>query len=106
MTKLNYLAMDRPDIRHAASTMVSHASSPKDAEMVKLKRLGRFLIGRPITWTHCIWEVRSDHIMAYTDSEWAANRKDRRPVSGGMLVHNGRLLRFWSRLQKAVRLSS
>ena len=31
------LAMDRPDIRNAASTMDRHASSPKDADMVKLK---------------------------------------------------------------------
>ena len=30
--------------------------------------------------------------MAYADSDWAANREDRRPVSGGMLVHNGRTL--------------
>ena len=44
--------------------------------------------------------------MAYTDSDWAANREDRRSVSGGMLVHNGGLLRFWSRRQKAVSLSS
>ena len=44
--------------------------------------------------------------MAYTDSDWAANRGDRRSVSGGMLVHNGGLLRFWSRRQKAVSLSS
>ena len=50
--------------------------------------------------------VRSDRIMAYTDSDWAANREDGRSVSGGMLVHNGGLLRFWSRRQKAVSLSS
>ena len=49
--------------------------------------------------------MRSDHIMAYTDSDLAANREDGRSVSGGMLVHNGGLLRFWSRRQKAVSLS-
>ena len=94
VAKLNYLAMDRPDIRYAASTMGSQASSPKDADMVRLKRVGQFLIGRPITWTHYRWRVRSDRIMAFTDSDWAANREDRR------------LLRFWSRRQKAVSLSS
>ena len=91
VAKLNYLAMDRPDIRYAASTMGSQASSPKDADMVRLKRVGRFLIGRPITRTHYRWGVRSDRIMAYTDSDWAANREDRRSVSGGMLVHSGGL---------------
>ena len=40
---------------------------------------------RSITWTHYRWGVRSDRIMAYTDSDRAANREDRRSVSGGML---------------------
>ena len=39
-------------------------------------------------------------------SDWAANREDRHSVSGEMLVYNGGLLRFWSRWQKAVSLSS
>ena len=55
VAKLNYLAMDRPDIRYAASIMRSRASNPKDADMVKLKRAGRFLIGRPIAWTQYRW---------------------------------------------------
>ena len=95
--KVEFLAMDRPDIRYAASTMGSQASSPEDVDMVRLKRVVRFLIGRPITWTHCRLGVRSDRIMAYTDSDWAANREDRHSVSRGMLVHYGGLLRFWSR---------
>ena len=78
-----------PDIRYAASIMGSHASSPKDAYMVMVKRVERFLIKRPITWTHYRWGVRSYHIMTYTDSDWAANREDRRSGGGGMLLHNG-----------------
>ena len=33
-------------------------------------------------------------------------KESRRSMSGGMLVHNGALLRFWSRKQKVVALSS
>ena len=40
VAKLNYLAMDRPDIRCAASTMGSQASSPKDVDMVRFKKSG------------------------------------------------------------------
>ena len=92
VAKLDLLAMACPDLRYAASIMGSHASSPKDADMVIPRRVGRFLIGRPITWTHDRWRVLSLHIMAFTDSDWAANREDRRSVSGGMLVHNRELL--------------
>ena len=42
LAKMNYLAMDRPDIRYAASTMGSQASSPNDADMVRLKEWGDF----------------------------------------------------------------
>ena len=63
VAKLNYLAMDRPDIRYAASTMESPASSPTDADMVRLKIAGRCLIGRPITWTPYRWggAIRPNH---------------------------------------------
>ena len=56
VAKLNHLTMDRPDIRYAASIMGSHALRPKDADMVMLERVRRFLIKRPITWTHNRWE--------------------------------------------------
>ena len=86
VAKLNYLAVDHPDIRYAASI------------------IERFLLGRPTTWTHHHWvEVLSDHIMAYGD--WAANRENRRSLSGRMLLHSDGFLRFWSRRQKAVSLS-
>ena len=52
LAKLNLLAMDRPDIRYAASIKVSHASSPKEADTVKLNRVEQSLLGRPTTWTH------------------------------------------------------
>ena len=48
VANLNYLAMDRPDIRYAASTMGSHASSPKHADKVKLERVERFWGDRPL----------------------------------------------------------
>ena len=45
-------------------------------------------------------------IQAFSDSDWASSREDRKSVSGGMLVHNGVLVRFWARKQKAISLSS
>ena len=63
-----------PDI-----TLSGDASSPKDADMVKLKGVDKFCSDdRPFGLTT---GVRSDHIMANTNSEWAANLEDRRSMS-------------------------
>ena len=57
--------------------------------MVKTQKSGRLLTGdRPLGRTTA-GRVRSDHIMAYTDSDWAENREDKRSMSGGMIVHSG-----------------
>ena len=86
VAKVNFVAMDRSDIRDAASILGSRVPCPQEADMVKLKLVGRFLLGKPTTWTHHLWDVQSDHIMAFTDSDWAADREDR--SIGGMLVHH------------------
>ena len=104
--KLNYLSMDRPDIRFAASVIWSSAASPRVGDMVRLKRVVRFMTGHPVMWTYFRWGLVWREIQAFTDSDWASSREDRRSMSGGMLVHNGSLLRFWSRKQKAISLSS
>ena len=61
----------------------------KKKDMVKLKRVGPLLLGGPNTWTHCRREVQSDRIMAHTDSDWAADRNDKRSMSGGMFACSG-----------------
>ena len=101
--------MDRPEIRYAASIMGSHASSPKDAVVVKLERVERVLSA---------WET--DHLNAPTLEgaikphhdihRQRLGSKSRRQAFNerrdAVLVHNGGLLGFWSRLLKAVSLSS
>ena len=44
--------------------------------------------------------------MAHTGSDWAADREDKLSMSGGMVVHNEGLVKFWSCRQKTVSLSS
>ena len=98
--EVNYLAFDRLDIHCAASILGTRAPCPKEADMVKAHgEWGGSCSGdRP----HGHTTGESDHIMVYTDSDWAADWEDRRSTSGGMLVHNGGLVKFWSRRQKAL----
>ena len=64
VAKLNCFAMDRPDIRYAASTMGCQASSPKDADMVRLKKSGAI-------------------------SDWATNHLDALSMGGAIRQNHG-----------------
>ena len=43
VAKLNYLAQDRPDLKHATSCLASAVSPPSLGDMQAAKRVGRFL---------------------------------------------------------------
>ena len=81
-------------------------SRPSLKDWAKLKRLGRYLIGRPrlVYKYHCQEEVKV--ITAYSDANWASNAADRRSTSGGVLMHGLHYIRSWSKTQSLVALSS
>ena len=45
--RLNYLAQDRPDITFATMKLRSKMSRPDAQDLKNMKRVGRFLVGRP-----------------------------------------------------------
>ena len=45
--RLNYLALDRPDIQYATKEIAKHMATPKDAHWLLMKRLGRYLKDNP-----------------------------------------------------------
>ena len=46
-TRLNYLAMDRPDLQFSAKEISKKMAKPRAADWSKLKRLARYLVGTP-----------------------------------------------------------
>ena len=47
VARCNYLAPDRPDIAYSVKELARQMSSPRQGDMQRLKRLGRYLKGRP-----------------------------------------------------------
>ena len=45
--RINYLAQDRADVQFAGKELARRMSSPTEADWQKLKRVGRYLVGRP-----------------------------------------------------------
>ena len=44
----NYLSLDRPDLSFVAGSLARGVASPMTDDLEELKRVGRFLRGRPV----------------------------------------------------------
>ena len=47
VARANYLAADRTDIQYAVKTLATSMAKPTNGDWQKLKRLGRYLVGKP-----------------------------------------------------------
>jgi len=106
VARINYLALDRPDIGFASKELSRSMSKPTEIDVVKLKRLLRYLKGSPRMTIFYKWQSNIDEIKGFTDSDWAGCQKTRRSTSGGVLVRGAHLLLHWSSTQATVALSS
>ena len=60
--KLNYLAMDRPELQWSVRRCAKSMSSPTDEDMERLKRIGRYLEGRPRVRISMMFGYSKDHL--------------------------------------------
>jgi hypothetical protein len=101
-----WLSHDRVDIQYAVKQCCSHASSPRESDMMRIKRLVRYLSAFPsVVMT---FEADDDFktLTVYSDSDWAGDRATRRSTSGGCVYFRSMLLNSWSKSQHVVSLSS
>ena len=72
----------------------------------KLARLGRHLARYPrdVNWKK--YQDEFDQVPKYTDSDWARCRRTRRSTSGECSHRGQHMLKFWSKTQAAVSMSS
>ena len=85
--RLNYLSQDRPDITFATMKLCSKISRPDAQDLKNMKRLGRFLVGRPRVGCLFEWQAHPSALHALADADWAGDRQSRKSVSGGMTLH-------------------
>ena len=80
-------------------------AAPEARHWDKLKRLGRYLVGRPRAVWYYRWQYE-DNLTFYSDSDFAGCRRTSRSTSGGVILRGGHHLKSWSTTQKAITLSS
>lgn len=103
--RCNYLAADRPGCAFAAKEICRRMSSPTELGLQVLKRLARYLVGKP----RLVWQYRwqnTEYFDVYSDTDWAGCPTSRRSTSGGCVMLGSHLIKCWSSTQPGVALSS
>jgi len=104
--RANYLALDRADIQYAVKELCRCMSKPTVGGKKKLKRVARYLVGKPrMVWRYD-WRGEEWDIETHGDSNWAGCKTTGRSTSGGVVSIGGHVLKTWSHTQKTVALSS
>ena len=104
--RLNYLSLDRADIQFACKESARKMATPCNGDWELLKRVGRYLLGRPRVAHLFKWQSWPSTMSVYVDSNWAGCLLTRRSTTGVCIVHGSHLLRSFSRTQANIALSS
>ena len=104
--RANFLASDRPDIAFSVKELCRGMSSPTNRDADALKRLCRYLLGRPRLILHYVWQSETKYVDVFSDSDWAGCIKTRKSTSGGALLRGSHVLKTWCGTQATVALSS
>ncbi len=101
-----YLSTDREDIAYPVKELARRLRDPKAADLMALKRLGRYLKG---TAGYGVWLPKAgslDRLECVTDSNWANCKMTRKSTTGCHLSIGDCVIAGFSRTQSLVSLSS
>ena len=104
---LLFIAHDRADIAYATKEISRGMKTPTDGDLVRLKRVGRYLVNKKDYKLNLVGNLAKDGIVdGFGDSDWATDKVTRRSTSGGMLLYADALVLSFSRTQTTVATSS
>ena len=97
--RANYLAGDRPDIQFSMKQCAKHMSKPRAEDPPKLKRLTRYLEGKPRAVHLFEWGNGGGcaKLSVQSDSDWAGDKETRKCTSGGNVRMGCSLVKSWSK---------
>ena len=105
-TRLNYMSLDRADLSFTSKEASRGMSSPTKGDVVRLKRILRYLKGATRIVNKFNWQEPQFQISGYSDSDWAGCTKTRKSTSGGFMMLGKHLIAHWSSTQSVISLSS
>ena len=99
--KLNYLTVSRLDISFSMSVVSQFMTSPCDINQEAVVRILRYIKSAP--GKGLLFEDQGhEHIIGYTDANWAGSPSDRRSTFGYCVLVGGNLVSRKSKKQNVV----
>ena len=81
-------------------------AAPTTEDFADLKRVGRYLLGKPRVIQKYNAGPKKKYLDCYTDSDWAGCMRTRRSTSGGGILWGSHCIKTWASTQASVALSS
>ncbi|KAJ9551954.1 LOW QUALITY PROTEIN: hypothetical protein OSB04_015999 [Centaurea solstitialis] len=102
---LLYLTASRPDIMYSTCLCARYQAEPKESHMTAVKRIFRYLKGTPNLG---LWYSKDSgfDLTAYSDSDFAGCKIDRKSTTGGCHLLGGKLVSWTSKKQNSVSTST
>merc|ERR1711994_463575 len=104
--RANYLCLDRPDIGFATKESMRRLSAPTEKYEVALKKIGRYLLGNPRLINIFKYGESVATLTVEGDSDHAGCIRTRKSTSGGLIRWGSSVLKWWSKTQPTLALSS
>lgn len=104
---LLYLSTNsRPDIAASVAILSQRVKNPRDVDLNEAKRVVRYLKGTQHEKLRLSSSSNHEMLFAYSDSDWAENKFDRKSHSGFFCSMNGGTIGWSCKKQDLVALSS
>ena len=97
--RASYVSQDRSDIQYAVKELCRRMSAPTNGDLKKLKRLGRYLVGKPRAVALFPWQATRAVLDVFSDANWAGCKASRKSTSGGAVLLGSHVVRTWSKTQ-------
>ena len=98
VARISYLSQDRPDLKFASTRVCCAMAKPSMREMECVKRIGRYLVGKPRAKCWFRWQQSGD-LEACSDADWGGDRATRRSVSAGVIMRRSHCLKVRTKKQ-------
>ena len=84
VARCNYLSPGRPDIAYIVKELARKMADPTEGDWQRLKRLGRYLKGKPRIQQVYRWQPSPTVLRVYSDADWAGCKETRKSTTGGV----------------------